>query len=186
MTTWGDARHFKYFLPRLLELTVEHGDEFMDLGIVFGKLDYARFSSWPRSEQEAVNGFFAAYWNHQLACPVVGAMDMRMSIALSAIAKAVPSIQPFLDQWLATHTDNAKRHLAAFILQDADAVMKKGREDAMHEGAPDTQYREVAKWLQTTAVTAYLSDGEDPVLVGDAGYAWPQLQAIRAALTGRP
>ena len=54
ISTWGNVRHFKHFLPRLLELTIEHRDDFLDLAVVFGKLKSAQLDTWPQREQNAV------------------------------------------------------------------------------------------------------------------------------------
>jgi len=114
ISTWGNVRHFKHFLPRLLELSIEHRDDFLDLAVVFGKLKYAQFDSWPHRERDAVNRFFDEYWLYQLCDPVVGAFEDSIDTVLCSISNALLSVQRFLDVWIATRTDNAKRHLAAY------------------------------------------------------------------------
>jgi hypothetical protein len=191
ITTWGDVRHFKHFLPRLLELTIEHREDFLDLAIVFGKLKYGEFDSWAQQERAAVNRFFDQYWNRQLAEPIVGASDDSIDTVLCAIASALPSVQRFLDVWIETRTDNARRHLAAFTLGNGDTLLTKGRliKGRLCNSFWDTSsqpHAEVVAWLQSDAVLDYLNDCADGVLVDDFSFARPQLMAIRSALAQAP
>ena len=176
-------RHFKHFLPRLLELSIEHRDDFLDLAVVFGKLKYAQFDSWPQPERDAVNRFFDEYWEYQLADPVVDAFEDSIDTVLCSISNALSSVQRFLDAWIATHTDNAKRHLAAFILSNDDSLLKKGRLSSAFWDKTGQPHCEVVTWLKSDTVFEYLDGVDDPVLVGDFFYARPQLMAIRSALT---
>lgn len=181
ISTWGNTRHFKHFLPRLLELTVEHRDDFLDLAVVFGKLAYAQWHSWPQREQNAVNQFFDAYWRHQLANPVVGAFADALDTVLCALSNACASVQPYLDVWLQADTENARLHLAAFILNNDSSLLKKGRLSNAFWDTAGTPHREVLYWLQSQAVLNYLTNTNANVLVDDFAYAVPQLHAIRAA-----
>lgn len=182
ISTWGNVRHLKHFLPRLLELSIEHRDDFLDLAVVFGKLKYAQFDSWPRRERDAVNWFFDEYWQYQLDDTIAGAFEDSIDTVLCALANALSSVQRFLDAWIATRTDNAKRHLAAFILNNDDTLLKKGRLSSAFWDTNGQPHGEVVNWLQSDAVFGYFKGPDDPVLVDDFLYAWPQLMAIRSAL----
>ncbi len=183
ISTWGNVRHFKHFLPRLLELSIEHRDDFLDLAVVFGKLKYAQFDSWPQREREAVNRFFDEYWGFQLADPIVGAFEDSIDTVLCSISNALSSIQRFLDTWIATRTDNAKKHLAAFILNNEETLLKKGSLSSAFWDTTGQPHSEVVNWLKSDAVFGYFDGGDDPVLVDDFSCTWPQLIAIRSALT---
>ena len=182
ISTWGNVRHFKHFLPRLLELTIEHRDDFFDLAVVFGKLKYAQFDTWPQREQGAVNGFFDEYWKYQLADSIVGAFEDSIDTVLCAISNALPTVQRFLDVWIATHSDSAKQHLAAFILNNDDTLLKKGQLSNAFWDTRGQPHFKVVNWLQSDAVHGYFDGAYDPALVDDFLYAWPQLMAIRSAL----
>ncbi len=64
MTTFGDVDDFKHFLPRILELYI---DDFFgapyDVGILFSKLEYAKWEEWPESEYDALNQLIKAWIN---------------------------------------------------------------------------------------------------------------------------
>lgn len=183
MSTWGNVWHFKHFLPRLLELSIDHRDDFLDLAVVFGKLKYAQFDSWPQRERDAVNWFFDEYWEYQLADPIVGAFEDSIDTVLCSLANALSCVQRFLDAWIAKRTDNAKRHLAAFILNNDDTLLKKGHLSNAFWDATGQPHTEVVNWLQSDAVYRFFDGPNDPVLVDDFAYAWAQLMAIRSALT---
>lgn len=169
-------------MPRILELTIEHRDDFLDLAVVFGKLTLAQWQAWPDRERNAVNRFFDVYWQYQLADPIVGAFEDSIDTVLCAISNAHSSIQRFLDSWLQTNTDDAKRHLAAFVLYNDDTLLKKGQLSNAFWDASSEPHREVVAWLQSDSLLDYFSGATDPVLVDDFSYAWPQLLAIRSSL----
>ncbi|TWU15452.1 hypothetical protein [Allorhodopirellula heiligendammensis] len=183
MSTWGNVRHFKHFLPRLLELSIEHRDDFLDLAVVFGKLKYAQFDSWPQRERDSVDRFFCEYWEYQLDEPIVGAFEDSVDTVLCSLASALSSVQRFLDAWIVKRTDNATRHLAAFILNNSDTLLTKGCLSNAFWDTSGQPHAEVINWLQSDAVYRFADGPDDPVLVDDFAYAWSQLVAIRSALT---
>jgi hypothetical protein len=183
MSTWGKVNHFKHFLPRLLELSIEHRDDFLDLAVVFGKLKYARFDTWPQRERDAVNRFFDEYWKYQLNDSAVGTFKDSIDTVLCSLANALSSVQRFLDVWSATCTDNAKRHFAAFILHNDDTLLKKRCLASAFWDTAGQPHAEVVNWLQSDAVFRLIDGPDDPILADDFAYAWPQLLAIRSALT---
>lgn len=182
ITTWGNVGHFKYFLPRLWELTIQHRDDFLDLAMVFGKLKPAQFESWPQIERDAVNRFFDEYWNHQLVVPIESCYDDSIDLVLCALSNAVSSVQRFLDMWIFNRADNAKQHLAAFILNNDDMLLKKARLSNAFWDATGRTHAEVLSWLQSEALLRYLGDVDDSVMAGDFSNALPQLMAIRSFL----
>lgn len=182
ISTWGTTHHFKHFLPRLLELAIEYRDDFLDLAVVFGKLALAQFDSWPQREQDAVNRFFDEYWDYQLAAPIFGSFDDSVDTVLCAISNGLPSVQRFLDAWTATRTDTAKRHLAAFVLNNDKTLLKKGQLSSPFWDRSGKPHREVVAWLQSESVLSYFDGADDTVLAGEFAYAWPQLMSIRSSL----
>ena len=55
MTTYGDVDDFKHFLPRIFELFVtSFEDAPYDVGVVFSKLEYGKWSEWPEYEKAEV------------------------------------------------------------------------------------------------------------------------------------
>jgi hypothetical protein len=178
MSTWGDVRHFKHFLPRLLELAIEHRDDFLDLAVVFGKLSYARWQTWPPQEFEAAERFLNAYWEYQLNQDIDDPGDDAIDTVLCAEANARDSVQSLLDMWLTCDLLSARNHLAAFVLLNANYLLQKQTLWNAFWNRESKSHREVIGWLQSDGVSNYLSEKE---LTGGFEAARYQLEAIRSA-----
>ena len=72
LSTWGSANDFKHFLPRLLELAADPYDlsYAIDVEVLFGKLNYAKWRNWPSKEQQATDSYFSALWQWLLTLPI--------------------------------------------------------------------------------------------------------------------
>ncbi len=182
ISTWGGVEHFKHFLPRLLELSIEHRDDFLDLAVVFGKLKDAKLEEWPQNEQDSVNRFFDAYWQYQLAEPIGDYQEEQIDTVLCAISNAVTSVAHFLTTWTATRSENAKRHLASFILANDESLIIRAKLSNTFWDRAALPHEEVVCWLQSDAMVDYFDGPNDPVLASEFPFAWSQLTAIRAAL----
>ena len=66
LLTCGETPDFKYFLPRLFELTAFQRMGFINAGIVIGKLHHAEWLTWPDLERVAVHDFLMAWWQLEL------------------------------------------------------------------------------------------------------------------------
>ena len=65
LSTWGDIRDFKHYLPRLLELLIsEELDGFY--GDMFARVLGGRWRSWPQDEQDAFVAVVDAWWRFTL------------------------------------------------------------------------------------------------------------------------
>ena len=55
ITTFGDEQDFKHFLPRIFELYItEFDDAPYDVGVLFSKLEYAKWRTWPINEKNII------------------------------------------------------------------------------------------------------------------------------------
>jgi hypothetical protein len=63
-----------------------------------------------------------------------------------------------------------------------DSLLKKGRLSNAFWDKTGQPHCEVVTWMKSDTVFEYLDGVDDPVLVDDFSYAWPQLMAIRSAL----
>lgn len=60
MSTCGTVDHFKYFLPRVLELLASPANPFLWEFTGYDKLTYAKYETWPEAEQDLINRYFKA------------------------------------------------------------------------------------------------------------------------------
>jgi hypothetical protein len=149
MTTWGTERHFKHFLPRLLELAAEDLLQLEFPETLFGKLAYAKWRSWTRKERDALQSYLEAFWPRQLNHPFCSPGDERVSVALGCLAQVCDSLQPFLDVWQAQQSESAAHHMAQLITYGGYEVMTSGIYPLWDLSKPHG--REVAQWLATPA-----------------------------------
>lgn len=61
LTTWGAVEDYKYFLPRIIELSMS-GELLWDIEMTLGKLEYGDFPSWPLREREAIEVLIVEAW----------------------------------------------------------------------------------------------------------------------------
>lgn len=67
--TWGDVKHYKYYLPRVLELCVKKEANLIDLSEVFQKLEVADWKTWGNSETQIVKYFLIDSWKGYINNP---------------------------------------------------------------------------------------------------------------------
>ncbi|MBL0071974.1 MAG: hypothetical protein IPP34_09230 [Bacteroidetes bacterium] len=63
--TWGDENDFRFYLPRMLELTAKFKTPY-DIWILYSRLEDANWETWDFNEQKAINGFTIELWNNLL------------------------------------------------------------------------------------------------------------------------
>lgn len=147
MTTWGDERDFKHFLPRLLELLVVEPEFQIEPEALIGKLRYARWYGWPTAEREAVEAFLADLWEVFLAeFPSQMAFHDADS-CLCAIAQAVDELEPYLNVWRRNSASAPLRHVAQFVEFNGDFVRRKGRLCNAWWQDRKPQMNEVLRWM---------------------------------------
>jgi hypothetical protein len=152
---WGDATDFKHFLPRIFELAVAHGDEFVDPQMVFNKLYHGDWRSWPEAEQRTVERFFDVLWRCVLESPPHEFYGEEVEDWLCGIAQAVAQLSPYLRAWLAMETENARLNLAAFIA-DTDFAKPNHHPSGYWEERAEL-FDEVVAWVRSDVVKAKMT-----------------------------
>lgn len=145
MLTVGDADDFRYFLPRLLEITDPARYPYPDLESMLSRLRFAHWTRWPQAEQDAVRVFLRALWEDALYSldPVAGAGE-----ALCAITNAEDDIGPYLNEWT-TGDPIAARRLREFVSERC-TVDPGGRLRPVNAYWKDRD-TQVLEWLNTVA-----------------------------------
>jgi len=96
LTTWGTKNDFKHFLPRLFELVPEpEGITWeLDIEVLFGKLRYGKWETWPEGEQKAIRRYLVSLCRFALSLP---ADDYMVDEYLGGIEQAEDDISSYLD-----------------------------------------------------------------------------------------
>jgi hypothetical protein len=151
MTTWGDDYDFRHFLPRILEiyaLNESLTDEFINPEIVLGKLQYACWTNWPLSEQEAIKRYLSAVWiskiNHEF--PWEKFSPSFIEDWLCAIRQAEDDLEPYLSTWESADSSAAVGNLSHLIVSVQDELTKKKLLNAFWANR-EFQSAQVVNWL---------------------------------------
>ncbi len=147
LLVWGGADDFKHFLPRVFELLVAHGDEFVDPEVALGKLYYAEWGTWPDVERKSVKRFSSAAWSALLDSEPCEPYGQEMDDWVCGLAQFEPELSPYLKSWLEAETETAGLNLAAFIYTNIPILTPDGYWRDRVES-----FNEVAMWVRSEAV----------------------------------
>lgn len=143
LSTWGTLKDYKYFLPRILELTDDQSLR-CDTEITLRKLAYGDFANWPADERSAIQVVIGRMWRDRVRAHDLWAADAVLCGAASVIDDVSPLLQdadviaPDFRAWYAIeHSDQTKRKL---------------RNSFWDRGARN--YVRVVSWLYPQATTA--------------------------------
>ena len=154
MTTWGDVRDLKHFLPRMLELLVENTSSHCDIEVVFGKLRLAEWRDWPAIERAAVKGFIDTAWRR---CMREEDAAFRIDEWLSAFGCAGCELSPILSVWENCQCAPGYEGLRRFIDDQAIAILKRrGLAKGFWAGALVEQEK-IVDWLLSPSTVARLT-----------------------------
>ena len=161
MTTWGDGRDFRHFLPRVCELLAVN-DGFAEPEIALGKLAYAEWRTWPGREQRAMEAYLHALWRFMLSdFPVRIPAASDAETILCAIAQAEDDLGSYLVDWqeACATLGPELRHLASFIRANGTAVAGNARLGNHFWRDRPVQMRQCLEWLLTPATETLLEQG---------------------------
>jgi hypothetical protein len=115
--TQGSVNDFRYLLPRLLQGIAEEQCG-CNPEILFGKLSYAKWLTWPEDEIVAVRRYLRALWSKALnTFPLEEHLPAFFEIEtmLASIARTGESLDWYLTTWSGTATEEADQHLIQFV-----------------------------------------------------------------------
>lgn len=98
-TTWGSLDQYRFFLPRILELS-RKGELLCDVEVTLAKLAYNGFPSWSVDEQSAMIAYLHDWLQESVSEPHLGCFD-----SIICGAAQITDIEPFLQA--ADRFDNA-------------------------------------------------------------------------------
>jgi hypothetical protein len=136
LTTWGSLDDYKYFIPRILELT-DDGSLLCDTEITLGKFAYGNFRDWPADEQQAIHDFITSAWQDG-----VRTADLYHADAiLCGAAPLLDDVSPLLDYADAF----APEFRFAYAAEHSNQTKRKLLNSFWDDSAPN--YQRVLSWL---------------------------------------
>ncbi|WP_052732682.1 hypothetical protein [Hymenobacter terrenus] len=118
MTTWGTVDDFKHFLPRLFELTAAFRAPYYEY-LVFDKLAYGCWRTWPLAETEAIEQYFRALWNVVLVSEAWHFHDY-----FEAVTGIYPRFEELLQQWEVSPAPAAWARLSDEVYEHSRAIFQ--------------------------------------------------------------
>lgn len=150
--TMGEVPDFKYFLPRILELSVN--DQFLwpDPEVVARKLTLAQWLNWPAEEQTVITELLKMKFTTLLDDPNIDASETDKWIC--ALGRCFHDPTPFLKPLLEPRHEDK---LLAFIEYNGSLFTKKKLDNPFWQDAHDSEEL-VVRWLHQPTVTNLLSE----------------------------
>lgn len=147
ITTVGDDRDYRHFLPRIFELAVTDpvwlGTE---PAVMASRLNMAKWRAWPAEQQTAVLRFYSAAFGAVVERhPRDGQSAADWFCGIAALGEP-PSVT--YEQWLASALPNAALHMASFIIAEAKHLSRHAEvRGSFWEEVNEVDRREVATIL---------------------------------------
>ncbi len=116
--TWGDVQHYKYYLPRILELYATQRFSLIGLDDVYTKLAYARWEEWPYDEQRAIKDFVLADWMQR-----IDKHDAEIDCMKIGIYSKFISLGDLISLWDKSSSENALRNFVSFFYDHGNQLM---------------------------------------------------------------
>jgi hypothetical protein len=150
--TVGSLADFKYFLPRMIELSVKEEFSWPTPEVMLGKLKLADWYDWPEIERAPVLSLLEEKFARLLQDANTEGEDIDQWIC--ALGCCVPDITPYLEPLL--HEDHESKLLG--VIEWNQSLFDKGKlGSAFWKDAPDNERRVVA-WLTQPRVKQLLNE----------------------------
>lgn len=148
ISNWGTAEDFKYFLPRILELTANYKAPY-DVWMVFDKLELANWTSWVEEEKQAILDYLTQLFNHLLHDESETAQWSFFDYFVS-IANLYPNFSELLQKWESAGTKASFKHLSTFVADQNHIIFIKGQIDEFKH--PKVQTDLLKEWLLSSTL----------------------------------
>ena len=170
ITTWGDDRDFRHFLPRILELLslrIEEHDinSRIDLLFLTFKLEDGKWREWPEKEQAAIEGFFLALWRCVLAMlPWPYELGSDVSQFFENLHRIDVSTALFIEAWDADLRSHpmplpAVVHLASEVWSHVGEGSNEGFACQVQLLSAQSPERRLWQWLLSADLLHWLEEG---------------------------
>lgn len=156
MTSVGDAGTYRYFLPRILELSIREpawlGFEPM---IIASRLIDANWRDWAVDQQAAISDFFHAAF--AVSRVQHAQEDERAALWLAALLRLGEPLLPLFEAWRAGSSPNAALQIALLVQREGKNLFRHGEvRGPFWEDVEPRSRRELAQLLQSDATRALL------------------------------
>ena len=162
ITTVGDDRDYRHFLPRIFELAVTDP---VWLGteppVIAGKLNMGAWRNWPASQQSAVVQVFNAAFDAMVE-KHPDDWPSQSANWFCGIATLGEPIAPVIDRWRTSNWANAALNLAGLINAESKNIHRHGEvRGSFWKEVSEELRRDVAQLLMEDQTMAFLRSAAD-------------------------
>jgi hypothetical protein len=151
ISTWGDTKDLKHFLPRLFELTALLETPY-DVGILYQKLQDGGFQTWDTEEQNAINEFSLAMWDNLLYDNSEKA-EWEFDDYFVSLSHFYPNFNDLTGLWKSNDSFSSIKHLANYVYNNANTLFMK-----THKGVNEKNIEALKTWLISDNVIQKLTN----------------------------
>ena len=141
--TWGDENDYKFYLPRILELTAELKTPYQ-IWTLYSRLEDANWKTWDIEEQNAINDFTLELWRNLLNDNSEEA-EWEFKDYFHAIANFYPDFSQVLKVWEINDSLASVKHLTNYIFDERQNLFDKNYIDSVEKNTKNIE--QFQAWL---------------------------------------
>lgn len=141
--TWGNENDYKFYLPRIFELTAELKSPY-DIWTLYSRLECANLKAWDFEEQTAINNFTLELWRHMLNDNSDNA-EREFKDYFHAISFFYPDFSEILNAWESNESFASIKHLINYIFEERQNIFDKGFFDSIEKNTKNIE--QFKTWL---------------------------------------
>jgi hypothetical protein len=141
--TWGDENDYRFYLPRILELTAELKTPY-DIWTLYSRLEDANWKTWNTEEQTAINEFTIELWNNLLNDNSEKA-EWEFKDYYHSIAYFYPNFSEILKVWETNDSFASIKHLTNYIFEERQHIFDNNYIDSIEKNTKNIE--QFKTWL---------------------------------------
>lgn len=141
--TWGDENDYRFYLPRILELTAELKTPY-DIWTLYSRLEDANWKSWDVEEQTAINDFTIELWNNLLTDNSEKA-EWKFKDYFHSIAYFYPDFSEIIKVWETNDSFASIKHLTNYIFEERQYLFGNNYIDSIEKNTKNIE--QFKTWL---------------------------------------
>lgn len=141
--TWGDENDYRFYLPRILELTAELKTPY-DIWTLYSRLEDANWKTWNDDEQTAISDFTIELWNNLLTDNSEKA-EWEFKDYFHSIAYFYPDFSEILKVWETNDSFASIKHLTNYIFEERQHLFDNNYLDSIEKNTKNIE--QFKTWL---------------------------------------
>lgn len=141
--TWGDENDYRFYLPRILELTAELKTPY-DIWTLYSRLEDVNWKTWDADEQTAINDFTLELWNNLLNDNSEKA-EWEFKDYFHSIAYFYLDFSEILKVWETNNNFSSTKHLINYIFEERQHLFDNNYIDSIEKNTKNIE--QFKTWL---------------------------------------